>query len=56
MGGLAENVVMVSAQFHRDFVAELTAEADRRGVSRSEAIRRAVAEWIARPSDAAGAA
>jgi metal-responsive CopG/Arc/MetJ family transcriptional regulator len=42
------NVEMVSAPMDRDFAAELTAEAARRGVSRSEAIRQAVADWLAR--------
>jgi len=47
---------MLTALAHRDLVAELTAEADRRGMSRSEAIRRAVVDWIARPPDVTEAA
>ena len=47
---------MLSALVEIDLVAELTAEADRRSISRSEAIRRAVADWIARPPDVTEAA
>jgi predicted transcriptional regulator len=48
---------MLTARIPGDLMDELTAAAEARRMTRSDAIREAVAEWITRPpSDAAEAA
>lgn len=42
----ASGLVMLTAKVPAEFMATVTAEATRRGVSRSHAIREALAAWL----------
>jgi plasmid stability protein len=41
-----EELAMLTAKVPADFMAAITAEAARRGVSRSQAVREALAAWL----------